>query len=150
MARIGTIALLLGVAGAVAGCSDDSGSTPIPMAVAQTEDESGDGQDGFVGATLDDALRVIVTRDGQPVEDVEVQWTSATGGTFRPDTSLTDANGIATTAWTLGPTPGDQSASARVVGAEGSPVIFSANAAMTPKPGDGGGEPEPLRIPIIR
>ena len=119
------------------------------MAVAQTEDASGDGQVGFVGETLDDALRVIVTRDGQPVEDVEVQWLT-TGGTVSPGSSLTDATGIATSTWTLGPTPGDQTASARVVGAEGSPVDFTASAVMTPPPGGGGGDPEPLRIPIIR
>lgn len=149
MARIGTLALLFGVAGAAAGCSDDSGTNPTPMALAQTEDASGDGQVGFVGQTLDDALRVIVTRDGQPVEDVEVQWLT-TGGTVSPGSSLTDATGIATSTWTLGPTPGDQTASARVVGAEGSPVDFTASAVMAPPPGGGGGDPEPLRIPIIR
>jgi Bacterial Ig-like domain (group 1) len=147
-ARIGTMALLIGVVGAGAGCSNDSGPTPTPMAVAQTEDESGDGQTAFVGEALD-PLRVIVTRDGQPVEDVEVQWVT-TGGTVNPGASQTDASGVATTTWTLGPTPGDQSASARVVGAEGSPVEFSANALMTPPPGGGGGDPEPLRLPILR
>ena len=147
MARIGTLALLFGAAGAATGCGGDS-TTPTPMAVAQTDDENGDGQTGFVGDALD-PIRVIVTRDGQPVADVEVQWLT-TGGTVNPGASQTDAAGVATTTWTLGPTPGTQSASARVVGADGSPVEFTANALMTPPPGGGGGEPEPVRLPILR
>jgi hypothetical protein len=152
MARIGVVALLLGAVGTVAGCSDDSGSTPSPLAVAQTEEQSGDAQIGPIGQPLDDALRVVVTRDGQPVEDVEVQWLTTTGGSFTQGTTTTDANGVATATWILGPEPGDQAASARVVGAEGSPVLFSATA-FDPGPpggGGGGGEPLPLRIRIIR
>jgi hypothetical protein len=151
MARIGAVALLLGAVGTAAGCSDDSGPTLSPLVVAQTEEQSGDAQIGPIGQPLDDALRVIVTRDDQPVEDVEVQWLTTTGGSFVQGTTMTDADGVATATWILGPEPGDQAASARVVGAEGSPVPFSA-VAFDPGPGGGGGggPVEPLRLPIIR
>jgi hypothetical protein len=152
MARIGAVALLLGAVGTLAGCSNDSGPTPSPLVIAQTEEGSGDAQIGPIGEPLDEALRVFVTRDDQPVEDVEVQWLTTTGGSFTQGTTTTDVNGIATAIWILGPEAGDQSASARVVGAEGSPVLFSA-VAFDPGPGGGGGGgggPEPLRIPLIR
>jgi hypothetical protein len=150
MARIGRVALLLGGVAISAACSDDSGGPSSPLVVAQTEENSGDIQFGVVSEPLDEVLRVIVTRDGQPVEDVEVQWLTTSGGSFTPGTSLTGPDGIATTSWILGPTEGEQSASARVVGAEGSPVIFTAQAADPPPGGGGGGPIEPIRRPIIR
>jgi len=91
------------------------------------------------------------TRHGQPAEDVEVQWVTTSGGAFTPGTSLTGADGIATTTWTRGPGVGNQSANARLLGAEGSPVIFSALAIDPPSGGGGGGGGlEPLRRPLIR
>jgi hypothetical protein len=151
LARFGTMAVLLGVTGAAVGCGDDGGPSASPLVVAQTEDQSGDAQLGRINQPLDDFLRVIVTRDGQPVQNVEVQWVSNTGGSFNPGTSLTNADGIAASTWVLGPQTGDQAASARVVGAEGSPVEFTANALLPPPPGGGGGgDPEPLRLPLVR
>jgi hypothetical protein len=151
MARIGTVALLLGWSAASVGCSDDSGPSGTPLVVAQTEDESGDGQVGRINEPLNDLLRVIVTREGQPVQNVEVQWVSNTGGTFAPGTTLTNSAGVAASSWILGPESGEQAASARVVGAEGSPVEFSASAVLPPPPGGGGGgEPQPIRLPVVR
>jgi hypothetical protein len=148
MTRIGTAALVLAAVGFSAGCSgDDGGPSGSPLVVAQTEEENGDTQIGTVSEPLSDVLRVVVTRDGQPVADVEVQWLTSSGGSFAPGTSLT---GIATSTWILGPEAGDQEASARVVGAEGSPVLFSA-VGVDPPPGGGGGGPiQPIRRPVNR
>jgi hypothetical protein len=145
MTRFRTAALLLAAMAFSAGCSgDDGGPNTSPLTIAPTEDENGDSQVGNVGDELDLPLRVLVTRDEEPVEDVEVQWITTSGGSFDPGTSLTGPDGIATTTWTLGSGSGDQTASAQLVGAEGSPVNFTA-LAINPPPGGGGGEPEPLR-----
>jgi len=136
MARIGTAALLLGAVACSTGCSgDDGGASNSPLVIAPAEDENGDNQFGNVGEQLGLPLRVIVT---------------TSGGAFAPGTSLTGAAGIATTTWTLGAGLGSQSASARVLGAEGSPVTFSARALAPPPIGGGGGGPQPLRRPLIR
>ena len=57
-----------------------------------------------------------MSREGQPVQNVEVQWVSNTGGTFSPGTTLTNSAGVAASSWILGPKSGEQAASARVVG----------------------------------
>ncbi|MBA3260542.1 MAG: Ig-like domain-containing protein [Gemmatimonadales bacterium] len=138
--RLTAAALVLG-SFMVAGCSDDGGLNATPLSIAATEEESGSGQTGQAGQQLDAELRVIVTRDGEPEADVEVQWLTANRGSFSPGTSVTDASGIATTLWTLGPDEGGQSANARLVGATGSPVPFSANALGVPNPPPGGDGP---------
>jgi hypothetical protein len=148
--RIATAASLLGAIAFSVGCGDDDGGPSASLLVIeQTLEETGDDQVGNVEQPLDDPLRVIVTRDGQPVEDEEVQWLTTAGGSFTPGTSLTGPDGIATTSWTLGPDAGDQTANARLVGAEGSPVTFSALALNPPPPGGGGGGPELLRRPLV-
>ena len=151
LARIATAASLLGAVAFSTGCGDDAGGLiSSPLAIAQTLEESGDDQVANVGEPLDEPLRVIVTRDDQPVEDEEVQWLTTSGGSFTPGTSVTGADGIATTTWTLGPNPGEQAANARLIGAEGSPVSFSALAIDPPPPGGGGGGggPVPSRGPL--
>jgi plastocyanin len=92
-----------------------------------TATASGDAQTGAIGAALPAALRVAVTRGGVALGGAMVAW-SASGGSVAPTKSITDANGIATTAWTLGATPGDQTAQAALAGATGSPVTFHATA----------------------
>lgn len=49
---------------------------------------------------LDHRLRVMITRDAVPVENVAVRW-STTEGSLSPATTTTDAGGVATAAWTL-------------------------------------------------
>lgn len=150
LAQLRTTAMLLAAAAFSTGCSgDDGGPSSSPLAIAETEEASGNSQGDNVGETLGQVLRVIVTRDSQPVEGVEVQWLTTSGGSFSPGTSLTDTDGIATTTWTLGPGVGEQSASARLVGAEGSPVMFRAFAFDQPA-GGGGGGPLQLRRPRVR
>ena len=154
MTQIGTAALLLGAAVLSSGCSsDDGGPSLSTLTIAPTENDNGDSQAGTVGDPLDVPLRVIVTRDDQPVPDVDVQWLTTSGGSFEPATSVTGSDGIASTAWTLGATSGSQTATARVPGAEGSPVTFPALATDPPGGGGGGGGgggPQPARRAIIR
>ena len=46
----------------------------------------------------------VITRASEPQEGIEVAWATTQGGSLDPTTSVTGADGIATTTWTLGPT----------------------------------------------
>ena len=67
---------------------------------------------------------------GNPVPFVTVTWASASGGSFQPASSVTDAQGIARTAWTLPTTTGTYTATARTGNLTSPP--FTAYAAPGP------------------
>lgn len=92
---------------------------------------SGDGQTATVATAVANALRVLVTENGSPVSGRSVAWAAMSGGSVTSP-STTDAAGIATTPWTLGQTAGNQSATATLSGATGSPVSFTATATAGP------------------
>jgi hypothetical protein len=95
--------------GGLAGCSGGSdGPPPEPATVALAD--AGTTLAGTVGADLAAPVRVRVTAsDGRAVRGTTVSWTAANGGRATPASSVTDADGIATTVWTLGSTAGVQS-----------------------------------------
>jgi adhesin/invasin len=71
-----------------------------------------------------------VTDAGAPSAGATVAWsTTVAGGSLDPASALTDANGVATSSWTLGTVSGSQTAQATLSGATGSPVGFTATAA---------------------
>ena len=112
----------------VAACGDGGGE-PQPDDVETVVKTSGDQQQGRVGQLLENPLTVTVTTDGAPAAGVTVNWsTTAAGGTLTPTSVPTDANGVASTSWTLGTISGAQTATATVSGATGSPATFSATA----------------------
>src|SRR5918993_433216 len=79
----------------------------------------GDGQEGAVGAPLPDSLEVsVLDSRGEPLP----------GQTVTPASSITGADGLASTIWTLGTGAGSQSATATSDGMSGSPVTFTAEA----------------------
>ncbi|MGH7536758.1 MAG: hypothetical protein ACREMG_14425, partial [Gemmatimonadales bacterium] len=127
------------IAAGVAGCGTEEGGepNPSPLVVEKTSTESGDGQSALLATALGNPLRVVVTRDGEPVQNASVVWSTVSGGTLSPLIDETDAEGISASAWTLGSKAGQQSASATVSGATGSPVAFTATA--TSGGGGGGG-----------
>jgi plastocyanin len=91
---------------------------------------SGNAQNGTVGLPLANPLQVIVTEDGQPSAGVTVTWaTTAPGGAMSPPSGPTNADGVASSTWTVGTAAGGQTAQATVAGAAGSPVTFTATAA---------------------
>jgi plastocyanin len=105
-----------------------------PLVAQQAPDVSGDDQTGPVGEALPDELRVLITRASEPEGGVNVAWATGQGGSLDPATSVTGADGIATTTWTLGPEGGAQIATATVADAEGSPVTFTATAEEDQEP----------------
>jgi plastocyanin len=117
-------------------CGGGGGSSPnpSPLVVAKAPAPNGDQQTGPASQALPEALRIVVTRDGNPVGSVAVAW-STTDGSLSPTSGTTDQSGTAASTWTLGPTSGAQSAQAAVQGATGSPITFSATATGgTPPP----------------
>jgi plastocyanin len=123
------------LAAAACGGSKDATTGAPARALQKAASASGDGQTGTVGTSLANPLRVVVTLESAPHAGDTVTWAaSGAGASVTPLTSVTDASGIATTTWTLGTTPGAQSATATLAGATGSPVTFGATASATPIP----------------
>ena len=92
--------------------------TATSGSAAQVSIVSGNDQTGQVGTTLPGSL-VVAVLDGQgnPVPGTAVAWVvGAGGGTLAPSSGTTDAQGRASAAWTLGPQPDTNTASAVVSG----------------------------------
>jgi hypothetical protein len=85
-------------------------------------------QPGRIGRpTPEDPTVLVVDRFGNPVGGAEVNWDVTTGrGSVSSPQTVTGADGKATVTWTLGPSIGVQKLTARVEGAHGSPVMFTA------------------------
>jgi alpha-tubulin suppressor-like RCC1 family protein len=117
-------------AGGVTLAADSVTATATPAAPSQIAITGGDGQTGTQGQPLPLPLGVRL-RDpyGNVVPGIAVQWQVLTGGgSVQPATSTTDANGQATTVWTLGAGGGTVRASAPGV----APVTFTAGARPVP------------------
>lgn len=141
---IGRRALAAALAGvAAAGCNDNQEPAQSPLVIAKTATKSGDQQTAAPGAALPGPLRVIVTRDGQPVPNTTVAWRTQDGGSFDAPSTPTDEFGVASGNWTLGTNLGSQTATASITGAQGSPLIFTATASD-----EGGGPPEPVIVSV--
>ena len=125
--------LLISLGSLVLGCGgggSNTGTPPGTIAIAKTSANSGDAQSGTVGQPLAAPLNVIVTENGTTASGNAVVWgTRVSGGSLNPTSAVSDANGVASSAWTLGNVAGTQSAIATLTGAAGSPVIFTATAA---------------------
>jgi plastocyanin len=120
------IVAVAGAAGLSCGGGDNSGTPPSTTTIAKT---AGDGQEGRVGQTLVDPVVVTVTDNGAPAVGETVTWSiTAGGGTIAPTSVTTDADGHASSSWTLGTASGAQAAQASLPGAAGSPLIFTAAA----------------------
>ena len=123
----GTQSAVAAVVG-VPGLTTRFDATVGPAPAARIELASGDGQRASRGTALGDPLVVRVTDGfGNRVEGVTVVW-SADDGSVDPVSSETDANGRASTTWTLGSSVGGQTARAASSGLEGSPLVFTATA----------------------
>jgi len=119
-------ALLVACLAAATACDDDETTGPlVPRTIAKV---SGDAQPGIANFPVAEPLVVKVTAaDEEPVAGVPVAFsTSAPGATLSVDTAFTDEEGLASAAWTLGPTAGEQTATATV--ANVGSVTFTATA----------------------
>ncbi len=113
-----------------------SGRMPVPptgaLSIEKASTASGDNQTDTVRATLASPLRVRVLQNGAPAAGVTVWWSVGVGGgSVSAAATVTDADGIASVFRTLGDTAGSPifgETIARVLGATGSPVVFSTTA----------------------
>jgi hypothetical protein len=99
----------------------------------------GNGQRGTVGAGLEQPLVVkVVDGSGAPIPNLPVAFEVAdgdSGGRVEPDTAFTNTQGEASTVWTLGTTPGERTADARVsVSSDSSQVVTFQATALAGKP----------------
>jgi hypothetical protein len=96
----------------------------------------GNRQTGMVERPLADPLVVMVTDNaGAPVAGVTVHWSAQGGGSVVNQTVETGSDGRASVQWVLGPNPGEQTTTASVSNAHGSPVTFVATAVPAGQPG---------------
>ncbi len=110
------------------GATDTVSLVVLPKA-SVLELASGNNQTGNAGALLSAPVSVRVrATDNLPMAGVAVTFVPGNGGSVGQAAVLTDANGLATTTWTLGTVAGAQSLSASVNGLTGSPVTFAATA----------------------
>jgi plastocyanin len=116
---------VVGVLFWIVACSDDDGGPSDNLDIEKPTLQSGDQQTGPAGEALEDPLRVLITRDGEPVEGVDVEWSVGQGGSLG-DEQVSDEEGIASVVWTLGPDVGEQEATASLEGADGSPLTYTA------------------------
>lgn len=129
ISRLSALSVMLGTA-ALGACSGSDAIVASPQPTISIV--AGDKQSANVRHPLSDPLVIAVTTpDGAGVAGVTVEWTVATGGgTLSASSVPTDAQGRASTVWTLGDPAGTQSvtATATVTGVAGSPANFSATA----------------------
>jgi hypothetical protein len=100
---------------------------------------SGNNQEAPAGSKLPQPLVVqLLDQDGNPIPNRPVSWVVGDGGgTANPQTSNTNADGQASTEWTLGPNPGTNTLNAVVSGL--TPAAFTAT-------GTGAGTPSTLAL----
>ena len=120
---------------ATGGCGDDNAQeAQSPLVITMAPTKSGDQQIGRAGEAVLSALRVLVTRDGEPVSGIPVRWGTGTGS-ISPSQGSTATDGTTAGVWTLGEELGTQNATASVNGATNSPIVFSATANDQTDPG---------------
>ena len=109
-------------------------SVTVQQVASQVTIVSGDGQTAVVGTALVDEL-VAQSSDagGSPVPSIDISFSVSTGGGSVTVTSVTtDAQGTASSAWTLGTGADVQQVKASIVGVTGGDATFSATASPGP------------------
>ena len=104
---------------------------PVASSITLT---AGAEQRAAAGQKLPEPVAVqVVSRSGRPVAGVVVRFDpSTTAGKVEPDSATTDAHGVVSTRWTLGPVPGRQRLAVQVVGID-SALMVAAEADPTAK-----------------
>lgn len=119
-------ALALSVLALGCGSDDDNGTNP--SATLKIEVAGGNLQPQQVGKALATNLTAKVTNSSdQPVSGKTVNWTvSAGGGTLTAPTSVTNAEGIASIGYTVGPAEGSNTITATIADQPTASVAFTA------------------------
>ena len=114
------------------GCSGDGGGGATVHLVPTSVTPGGNGQAGPAGATLPNPISVtVLDQNGDPMSGIAVALAVLTGnGTLGDSSLVTNAQGVASTTWTLGTASGtnNNTAKATVTGFTGSAPILTASA----------------------
>jgi hypothetical protein len=104
---------------AAVGCGSTDLVLPSDGGPVQVMVLQGDHQEGIAGAPVRDSLVVrLVDTTGVGVPGRTVTWAvSIGGGSVAPETDASDADGVASTRWTLGPDAGANAVRATIAGA---------------------------------
>jgi hypothetical protein len=111
----------------LSGQTDTVSVVVLPRA-ATIEIVSGNNQVGLPGQTLSAPVVVRVrATDNLPMAGVSVNFVAGGDGDVGASPVITDANGLASTSWTLGTTSGVQALTASFAGIAGAPAVFAAS-----------------------
>ena len=112
--------LLLGSAA----CDDKNFTNGVIISASNIEIVSGSGQTGAINTALANPLVVrVLDTNGNVVVGALVSWTTS-DGSLSSATTLTGVDGLTSVTWTLGPTVGQQLATATI--GSGQSVTFTA------------------------
>jgi len=122
----------------VLGCGGGAGGTdPEPPAQEPAPTLTslrGNAQDGVTGRRLTQPVAVLARgASGVALPGASISWTPSGDGTVSAEVTVTDGEGVAEVIWTLGDVEGQQTLTAELSGANGSPVTFTATAAAPPE-----------------
>lgn len=118
-----TLLLVLSACGGSGG--DGTGPAPSAQSIAIV---SGDQQRARITRALPEPVVVVArTAAGAPVPGATITFSPASG-TVEPTSATTDASGRASTRWTLGPSAGAQTLTARLASGSGSLLSITATA----------------------
>ena len=128
--KISRFLAALTVSAAAFGCGDDDPTPPNPNANLSISVVSAtNNQIGVVGTAVTALQAKVTNADGDPVASKTVNWTvSAGGGSVTPASSVTNAEGIATTTLTLGPTQATNTVTATISDQPTKTTAFTAQA----------------------
>jgi adhesin/invasin len=117
-----------------AACGETTVNVPLPA--ARVDVVPGAGLSGGAGQLLPDPIEVrVFGSDNQTLPGATVTFSAGNGGSVDPATATTNGDGLASTRWTLGPTPGQNvltatagsvSATITATGTAGPPASVSA------------------------
>ena len=144
---------------AVSGSLSASATVTVQQAATVLAIVSGDDQTGTVGQVLSEPLVVRVEdRGGSAVSGASLLFTAGDGsGSVTETTATSDADGRASTTWTLGTTAGPQEVTAAIAGVGSAEISLSATAiageptTFTKESGDqqDGETGQPLPDPVV-
>jgi adhesin/invasin len=127
-----------------------SSATFSVTAVALLYVHSGNNQQSSPFTPVPDSLVARVARaDGTPIAGVTIEWVSSAGGVASPTTSVSDAQGLVRTAYTLG-SLGTQQVIARAPAYDNTQVVFTLRAVspiLLKVSGDGQSAPAGTTLP---
>ncbi|MDE3173876.1 MAG: Ig-like domain-containing protein, partial [Gemmatimonadota bacterium] len=120
--RIVPVVVAVAVLAACKGSESPISHAPTTLAIVSGSNQTGDPSKALAAPLVVRATDAA----GRVVSGVAIGWAVTGGGSVSPPTATTDAQGQASGTWTLGPTPGTQTATATGSAMSGAAAAFVA------------------------